>query len=119
MRMMRFVWISAGFIALGVGVAGIVLPLVPTVPLVLLASFCFAKSSKRLYGWLVSHKTFGPMIHDWNRSGAISQNAKRAATISIIAVIGISIAVGVPQRVIVIQIVTLTCVSLFISTRPH
>ena len=56
------------------------------------------------------------MIHDWNRSGAISRNAKRAATISIIAVIGISVR-GVPQHVIVIQIVTLTCVLLFIWTR--
>lgn len=116
---MRFFWISAGIIALGIGIAGIVLPLVPTVPLVLLASFCFAKSSERLNSWLLSHKTFGPMIHDWNRGGTISQNAKRAATISIIAVVGISVAVGVPQHVIVIQIVTLTCVLLFIWTRPN
>ena len=117
--MMRFFWISAGFIALGIGIAGIVLPLVPTVPLVLLASFCFAKSSKRLHSWLVSHKTFGPMIHDWSRNCAISRNAKRAATISIIAVIGISIALGVPQHVIIIQIVTLSCVLRFIWTRPN
>jgi hypothetical protein len=59
------------------------------------------------------------MIHGWNRSGAISRNAKRAATASIIAVIGISVAAGVPQHVIVIQIVTLTCVLLFIWTRPN
>ena len=117
--MMRFVWISAGLIALAVGIAGIILPLVPTVPLVLLASFCFAKSSKLLHSWLISHKTFGPMIHDWNTSGAISRNAKRTATISIIAVIGISVAIGVPQHVIIIQIVTLTCVLLFIWTRPN
>ena len=117
--MIRFFWISAGTVALCIGVAGIVLPLIPTVPLVLLASFCFAKSSKRLHGWLISHKTFGPMIHDWNRSGAISQNAKRAATISIIAVIGISVAIGAPQHIIIVQIVTLACVLLFIWTRPN
>ena len=116
---MRFFWISAGLIALAVGVAGIVLPLVPTVPLVLLASFCFAKSSTRLHGWLISHKIFGPMILDWNRSGAVSRKAKQAATISIIAIIGISVAVSVPQHVIIIQIVTLTCVLLFIWTRPN
>ncbi len=117
--MMRFFWIAAGLIALAVGIAGIILPLVPTVPLILLASFCFAKSSKRLHSWLISHKTFGPMIHDWSRSGAISRNAKRAATISIITVIGISAAVSVPQHVIIIQTVTLTCVLLFIWTRPN
>jgi uncharacterized membrane protein YbaN (DUF454 family) len=59
------------------------------------------------------------MIHDWNKSGAISLNAKRAATISIIAVIGVSVAVRVPQHVMIIQIVTLTCVLLFIWTRPN
>ena len=117
--MMRFFWISVGLIALAVGIAGIILPLVPTVPLVLLASFCFAKSSKRLHGWLISHKIFGPMILDWNRSGAVSRKAKRAATISIIAIIGISVAVSVPQHVIIIQIVILTCVLLFIWTRPN
>ena len=116
---MRFFWISVGLIALSVGFAGIIRPLVLKVPLVLLASFCFAKSSKRLHSWLISHKTFGPMIHDWNRSGAISRNAKRAATISIIAVIGVSVAVRVPQHVMIIQIVTLTCVLLFIWTRPN
>jgi len=116
--MMRMFWTCAGLIALAIGVAGIVLPLVPTVPLVLLASFCFAKSSKRLHSWLTSHKTFGPMIHDWNRSGAINQNAKRAATISIAAVVGVSITLGVPNHVILIQVVVLTCVLLFIWTRP-
>ena len=117
--MMRFFWISAGLIALAIGVIGIILPLVPTVPLVLLASFCFAKSSARLHNWLRSHQTFGPMIDDWNRNGAISHNAKRAATLSIIAVIGISIALSVPTHVIIIQIMTLTCVLFFIWTRPN
>ena len=117
--MMRFFWISAGLIALAIGVIGIILPLVPTVPLVLLASFCFAKSSTRLHNWLRSHQTFGPMIDNWNRNGAISHNAKRTATFPIIAVIGISIALSVPTHVIIIQIVTLTCVLFFIWTRPN
>ena len=74
---MRFVWILFGFIALGIGVLGIFLPLVPTVPLVLLAAFCFAKSSERLHKWLTGHKTFGPMISDWNETVRSHQMQKR------------------------------------------
>lgn len=115
---MRFVWILFGFTALGVGVLGIFLPLVPTVPLVLLAAFCFAKSSERLHKWLTGHKTFGPMIADWNESGAIRPNAKKMATVSIAIVFGISLILGLPTKVLVIQAVTLTCVLVFIWSRP-
>ena len=115
---MRFVWILFGFTALGVGVLGIFLPLVPTVPLVLLAAFCFAKSSERLHKWLTGHKTFGPMISDWNENGAILPNAKKMATVSIAIVFGISLIFGLPTKVLVIQAVTLTCVLVFIWSRP-
>jgi uncharacterized membrane protein YbaN (DUF454 family) len=115
---MRFVWILFGFTALGVGVLGIFLPLVPTVPLVLLAAFCFAKSSERLHKWLTGHKTFGPMISDWNENGAIRPNAKKMATMSIAIVFGISLILGLPTKVLVIQAVTLTCVLVFIWSRP-
>ena len=115
---MRFVWILFGFTALGVGVLGIFLPLVPTVPLVLLAAFCFAKSSERLHKWLTRHKTFGPMISDWNENGAIRPNAKKMATVSIAIVFGISLILGLPTKVLVIQAVTLTCVLVFIWSRP-
>ena len=115
---MRFVWILFGFTALGVGVLGIFLPLVPTVPLVLLAAFCFAKSSERLHTWLTGHKTFGPMISDWNENGAIRPNAKKMATVSIAIVFGISLILGLPTKVLVIQAVTLTCVLVFIWSRP-
>ncbi len=116
--MMRPIWIVAGLLSLMVGIAGIILPLVPTVPLVLLASFCFAKSSKQLHTWLLSHNTFGPMISDWSTNGAISRKAKRAATLSILAVIGISVFLKIPSHVIITQLITLSCVLLFIWTRP-
>ena len=60
--MMRWLWIGAGSVCLGIGVAGTVLPLVPTTPMLLLAAFCFARSSERLHDWLVNHPTLGPPI---------------------------------------------------------
>lgn len=115
---MRLLWLLAGGIALGLGLIGIFLPLVPTVPFLLLAAFCFARSSERLHDWLLAHPTFGPPIEDWRRSGAISRKGKIAATVSIAAAFGLSLAMGVPGRVLLIQAVVLSAVLLFIWTRP-
>lgn len=115
---MRFLYAALGLLSLGLGVLGIVLPLLPTVPFLLLAAFFFAHSSERLHSWLISHRTFGPMILDWNERGAIRPAAKKAATLSIAAVLLLSFILGAPSHVILIQIVVLTAVLTFIWTRP-
>jgi uncharacterized membrane protein YbaN (DUF454 family) len=103
----------------GLGAVGAVLPLLPTVPFLLLAAFCFARSSERLHGWLISHPRFGPSITAWNDHGAISLMAKRLATVSILATFTISLLLGLRPVVLGIQAVTLGLVSLFIWTRPN
>lgn len=62
---MRIFMMIIGFIALGLGVIGIFLPLIPTTPLVLLASFLFLKSSKKLHTWLLNNKYLGPYIKNY------------------------------------------------------
>lgn len=115
---MRPFWFLFGIISLGIGAVGIFLPLLPTVPLLLLAAFCFAKSSKKTHDWLISHKTFGPPIQDWNENGAIRRPAKILASISILLAFIISIILKVPTWAIFAQLFVLTCVSMFIWTRP-
>jgi uncharacterized membrane protein YbaN (DUF454 family) len=115
---MRFVWALFGLLALGAGLIGIVLPLIPTVPFLLLAAFCFARSSERLHDWLVHHPKLGPPIRDWNRSGVIRRNAKIFATISVAAAFSLSVYIGLRPQLLAIQAVTLGCVMLFIWTRP-
>lgn len=115
---MKALWATAGVISLAFGFIGIVLPLLPTVPFVLLAAFCFARSSERLNEWLLDHQVFGPLIEDWRRSGAIQPKAKLAATVSILAVFSISLALGLSPRLLLIQGVVLGLVLLFIWTRP-
>ena len=114
---MRIIWLIFGLIALGLGCLGVVLPLLPTVPFILLAAFCFAKSSDRLHGWLLSHPLFGKMIQDWRQSGAISTKAKKMATLSIALVFAISVITGVKPLILTIQAAVLGCVLLFIWTR--
>ncbi|MDF1668073.1 MAG: YbaN family protein [Roseovarius sp.] len=116
---MQILWLIIGFASLGLGILGIALPLLPTVPFILLAAFCFARSSERLHAWLLSHPMFGPMIEDWHERGAISRKVKRLATFSILAVFGISVGLGAPSLVLTIQAVVLGCVMVFIWTRPN
>lgn len=115
---MRLIWSIVGLIALSLGAVGIVLPLLPTVPFLLLAAFCFARSSDRLHDWLISHPTLGPPIEDWNQHGAIRPFAKRLATLSIAAAFGLSLLLGVKTTVLLIQAVVLSMVLLFIWSRP-
>lgn len=116
---MKYLWTLLGLICVGLAVIGVVLPLLPTVPFLLLAAFFFAKSSERLHTWLITHNLFGPMILDWQNSGAIRPNAKKAATVSIAAVFLFSLIVGVPTNVIAIQFIVLGGVLTFIWTRPN
>ena len=115
---MRIIWLIFGLIALGLGCLGVVLPLLPTVPFILLAAFCFAKISNRLHGWLLSHPLFGKMIQDWRQSSTISTKAKKMATISIALVFAISVTTGVKPLILIIQAAVLGCVLLFIWSRP-
>lgn len=115
---MRYIWTSAGLICVGLALLGIPLPLLPTVPFLLLAAFCFARGSKRLHVWLTTHPKLGPPIEDWNQRGAIHTKAKLFATLSVALVFGVSLALSVPNHVLAIQAVTLGLVMLFIWTRP-
>lgn len=71
--------VAAGFLFTGLAVVGIFLPLVPTVPLLLLAAACFARSSDRFYRWLVEHAHLGPMIHSYLEGSGMPRRAKAIA----------------------------------------
>lgn len=114
----RHLWTAAGLLSVAIGAIGAVVPLLPTVPFMLLAVFCFARGSARLHGWLVSHPRFGPAIAAWQAHGAISRPAKRAAVLAIALSFGVSLALGVPASVLAIQAVVLAGVLVFLLTRP-
>ncbi|MFT4715551.1 MAG: uncharacterized membrane protein YbaN (DUF454 family) [Paracoccaceae bacterium] len=116
---MKFVWMLAGFLSLGLGAIGVVLPLLPTVPFLLLSTFCFSKSSDRLHFWLLNHQTFGPPIADWHDGGVIGRRAKILACGSIMATVLLSLWLSVSSRILIVQLLVLIPVTIFILTRPE
>ncbi|MDR1586496.1 MAG: YbaN family protein [Treponema sp.] len=62
MAFSKLLFIIGGFVLLGLGVAGIALPVLPATPFLLGASFCFMKSSERLYKWIMNNRFLGPRI---------------------------------------------------------
>jgi uncharacterized membrane protein YbaN (DUF454 family) len=75
----RLLWLLAGFLALGLGLIGVITPVLPTVPFVLLAAWCFSKGSARWEAWLLAHRRWGPMVRDWRERHAVPRRAKLLA----------------------------------------
>lgn len=80
--MSRHVWRLCGFGALALGSAGIVLPLLPTVPLFILAAWCFGKSHPTWEARLLRHPRFGPHIRAWRERRAIAPIGKIMALVA-------------------------------------
>lgn len=114
----RLLWLLAGFLFVAIGAVGVVLPLLPTTPFLLLAAYCFTRSSPRMNRWLHSHKTFGPLINNWNRYGSIDRRSKRVAMAVILLTPAITVIIGVPWWALASQIAVLAIAATFVLTRP-
>lgn len=75
-RVVRGFFIAAGFMFVGIGLVGVVMPVLPTTPFMLLAAACFARGSERFYQWLLNNRTFGPTIQEWRRHRSIPYRTK-------------------------------------------
>lgn len=75
----RLLFLALGWTSVGLALLGIVLPLLPTTPFLLVAAWAFAKGSPRLQRWLYQHPRFGPFLTDWRDQGAIPRRGKLLA----------------------------------------
>ena len=92
-----------GFVFLAIAALGVLLPLLPTTPFVLLAAGCFARSSECMHRWILANRTFGPMVRDWDEKRCVSCRVKWIAIASMGLVGGFSLTVAVedlPWRIV-------------------
>jgi uncharacterized membrane protein YbaN (DUF454 family) len=90
-RLVRVVCLTAGFAALALGLAGVLLPVLPTTPFILLAAACFARSSVRFHDYLLQHRIAGPIIREWQEYRAMPRRAKRWTYLLMLLSFGTSI----------------------------
>ena len=95
-RAVRAFFLVLGTLFVGLGIAGAVLPVLPTTPFLLVAAACYARGSARFYNWLLNHRVFGPTIVEWRRHRSIPWRTKLVAIAMMATTLGLSIAFFVP-----------------------
>lgn len=119
-RFKRALYFFLGVLFTAMGFVGAFLPLLPTVPLLLLALWCFARSSERLHGWLYHHPKYGEAIRNWDAYGVISRKAKIAACSAMaVSMIVMLIATSLTPWIYAIIAATLLSVAAWMWTRPE
>ncbi len=75
-RAVRVALVVLGLVFVGIGIAGLLLPILPGTPFFLLAAACFARASVRFYNWLLNHRVVGPTVREWQLHHSIPYRAK-------------------------------------------
>jgi uncharacterized protein len=114
----RYFYLAAGVVSLVLGIIGIALPILPTVPFLILAAFCFARSNPAWEARIMNHPIYGPPIRNWRENGAISRNGKLAATGAFLAsIIFGALTLSLPW-VLLPPVIAVTALS-WLWTRPE
>ena len=111
----RALLVAAGWISIGLAAAGVVLPLLPTTPFLLLAAACFVRSSPRLHRRLLEDRRFGPLLRQWERNHTIPTGVKPKAFLVVIVTFGVSIAMVEPIPLRVMLVVIACCLFVFLA----
>ena len=107
--MTKHLWQGAGLLAVALGAIGAFLPIVPTVPFLLLAAFCFARSHPEWEQRLLDHPTYGQSLREWRSRGAISRRAKVGAIGAMTAGVGFTwLTVGWPWAGISVAVLVIS-----------
>jgi uncharacterized membrane protein YbaN (DUF454 family) len=117
-KAVRPILFAAGCLFVVVGIAGLVLPLLPGTVFLILAAACFARSSPRFENWLVTHPQFGPSIRAWRKNGAIPLRAKIIAVVAMALSFVLTYYSGAPPVALWATGLALVAAALYVATRP-
>ncbi len=108
-----------GSICVGLGILGILLPVLPTTPFLLLAAICYSHSSERFYIWLLSNCFFGTYIRDWRENRGISMPVKLWVIFVLAVTMGISVVFFIPILAVkILCIISGIIISAYILSLP-
>jgi uncharacterized membrane protein YbaN (DUF454 family) len=114
----RILWLILGWFCVAIGIAGLILPLLPGVPVLLIALWAFSKSSKRFHDWLYTHKVYGPPLRAWHQHRVITPRAKMAAAGGMTVAVAILVATGASTILIVVVACVMASCAAYVLTRP-
>ncbi len=119
MRIGKYIYLSIGWICVGLGGLGVIMPVLPTTPFLLVAVWAFSRSSPELAAKIRSHPTFGPIIRNWQDHGVIPVYAKVLA-IAMMAGAGIYLIAysPAPDWVAYLSAAVMATVGIYLVTRP-
>lgn len=113
----QWLCIGLGLLFVGLGAAGTVLPLVPTTPFLLLASYFFVRSSPRLTRWLYNSRLWGPLLRDWRTKRAVSRRVKITAIAVLLVSVAVSLWLAQPSWPVLIAFLVLVGIGLTVILR--
>lgn len=116
--MQRIFLIITGWLAVVLGTLGVVLPLLPTTPFILLAAWCFARSSPSFHQWLLYRSWFGSYLRYWQKHKAMPPGAKSRAIILILMTFGVSLWLTPMMWVRILLLFILACLLIFMWRIP-
>ena len=114
----KTVYLAVGWVSLALGLIGALLPVMPTVPFVLVAFWAFSQSSPRLSRRLLSNPHFGPALRNWLRHNAIPRRVKYLTTLMMAGGCVMAWYLGAPLWALAAQIGICTIAAAYILTRP-
>lgn len=116
--MQRTILIIIGWLAVALGTLGVVLPLLPTTPFILLAAWCFARSSPRFHHWLLYRSWFGGYLRFWQQHKAMPKGVKPRAILLILVTFAVSLWLVKMAWVRILLLVILSCLLIFMWRIP-
>ena len=96
---------TAGIVSVGVGIVGIFVPILPTTPFLLLAAYCFIRSSERLHQWLMNNRFFGAYVKNYTEGRGMPLRIKIATIMLLWITIGLTVIFGVDHLAVRIVLV--------------